>query len=131
MSVLEIRPSSIDGNGVFARARIRARRKFGELAGELITLREARRRAARRRRIAIVELPRGGAVDASVGGNEFRYINHSCTPNAYMRIFGRHVEFYALRDIRPGEEVTCNYGETQHNGKLPCGCGRSGCRQHL
>ena len=63
------------------------------------TLREARRRAARRRRIAIVELHGGGAIDASVGGNEFRYTNHSCAPNAYMRIFGRHVGFYALRDI--------------------------------
>jgi len=131
MSVLEIRRSPIDGRGVFARARIPARKKFGELAGELITLREARRRAARRRRIAIVELPRGGAIDASVGGNEFRYINHSCAPNSYMRIFGRLVEFYALRAIRPGEEITCDYGETQHEGELPCGCGRAGCRRYL
>jgi SET domain-containing protein len=131
MSFLEIRRSSIDGRGIFAQSRIPARKKFGELQGELITLHEARKRAAGRRRIAIVELEHGGAIDASVGGNEFRYINHSCAPNAYMRIFGRHVEFYALREIRPGEEITCNYGETQHEGRLPCGCGRPGCRQYL
>lgn len=129
--MFDIRRSAIDGKGIFARATIRARRKFGELDGERISLREARRRAALRRRIAIVELPKGGAIDASVGGNEFRYINHSCTPNAYMRIFGSRVEFYALRTIRPGEEVTCNYGETQHNGTLACRCGGDRCRKYL
>lgn len=130
-AIFDIRRSAIDGKGIFARSRIRARRKLGELSGEHISLREARKRAALRRRIAIVELPRGGAIDASVGGNEFRYINHSCTPNAYMRILGRRVEFYALRTIRPGEEVTCNYGETQHNGTLPCRCGGGRCRKYL
>lgn len=130
-SLFDIRRSAIDGKGIFARRRIRARRKLGELGGEHISLREARRRAARRRRIAIVELPRGGAIDASAGGNEFRYINHSCTPNAYMRIFGSRVEFYSLRTIHPGEEVTCNYGETQHEGTLPCRCGGDRCREYL
>jgi uncharacterized protein len=128
---LVIKPSEIDGRGVFARRRITARRKIGELTGEFIGLREARRRAAARRRIAIVELPDGGAIDASVGGNEFRYINHSCMPNAYMRLIGRRVEFYSLRDIRPGEEITCDYGDTQHDGKLPCRCRRPGCRSFL
>ena len=128
---LRVGPSDIDGRGVFATRGIRARRKIGELAGEFIGLREARRRASSRRRIAIVELPDGGAIDASVGGNEFRYINHSCRPNAFMRIFGRRVEFYALRHIRPGEEVTCDYGETQHEGTLRCRCGRPGCRDYL
>ena len=130
-SLFDIGNSAIDGKGIFARSRLPARRKLGELEGERITLREARRRAALRRRIAIVELPKGGAIDASVGGNEFRYINHSCTPNVYMRIFGDHVEFYALRTIRRGEEVTCNYGETQHEGTLPCRCGNARCRQYL
>lgn len=127
----DIGSSSIDGKGIFARSRIPARRKLGELEGERIPLREARKRAALRRRIAIVELPKGGAIDASVGGNEFRYINHSCTPNAYIRIFGDHVEFYALRTIERGEEVTCNYGETQHEGTLPCRCRGARCRQYL
>lgn len=129
--MFEVRRSEIDGRGIFALRRIPARRKLGELEGERITLREARRRAALRRRIAIVELPKGGAIDASVGGNDFRYINHSCTPNAYMRIFGSHVEFYSLRTIQPGEEVTCNYGETQHEGTLACRCGGDRCRSYL
>jgi SET domain-containing protein len=37
------------------------------------------------------------------------------------------VEFYALRDIEPGEEITVNYGETHHDGQLACRCGAPGC----
>lgn len=131
IDVVDVRRSTIDGQGVFALRRIPARRKLGELAGELISLREARRRAKKLERIAIVEFDDGTAIDASIGGNAFRYTNHSCAPNAYMRIAGRRVEFYSLRAIKPGEEITCRYGDTQHEGTVPCKCGRGKCREYL
>lgn len=131
MDGLEVRPSAIHGNGLFARAAFPARKKIGELTGELISLREARRRARQRKCIAIVEFENGKALDSSRGGNELRYVNHSCTPNTYLRRIGTRVELYALRDIAPGEELTCNYGETQHEGTLPCRCGSERCRQRL
>jgi uncharacterized protein len=128
---VEIKRSLIDGFGLFACAAIRPRRKLGELTGELISQREANARTLNRKRIAMVELGNGRALDATVGGNAFRYTNHSCSPNAFIRIFGEHVEFYALRAIRPGDEITCNYGETQHGGTLPCRCGNQRCRKYL
>jgi len=128
---VEVRASAIDGSGVFATARIPARRKLGELSGEIISHREARKRARGRRRIAIVEFDDGYALDASVNSNAFRYTNHSCAPNAYMRIAGQRVEFYSLRAITPGEEITCRYGETQHEGTVACRCGRGRCREFL
>ena len=33
------------------------------------------------------------------------YLNHSKTPNAYHRNY----EYYALRDIKTGEEITVDY----------------------
>ena len=131
IDAVEVRPSTIDGHGVFALQRIPARRKLGELTGELISHREARRRAQSLARIAIVEFDNGMAIDASVRGNAFRYTNHSCAPNAYMRIAGQRVEFYSLRAIKPGEEITCRYGDTQHEGTVPCKCGRGKCREYL
>lgn len=123
--------SSIDGIGLFTDAPIPARKKIGELTGERISLREARRRAKRLKRIAIVEMDRG-AIDASArGGGPFRYINHSCEPNSYIRIAYNRVEFYSRRVIRAGEELTCNYGATQHNGTLPCRCKSRKCRRFL
>jgi SET domain-containing protein len=125
---LEVRTSPIDGQGLYSLSRIPARRKIGELVGELITVREARRRALKRQRIHIAELNNGMAIDASTQGNEFKYVNHSCSPNIFMRTFGDRVEFYALRGIELDEELTCDYKETHHEGSLGCRCGSERCR---
>jgi SET domain-containing protein len=125
-----VKRSSIDGKGLFATSRMAARKKLGELTGELIGDREAQRRVRGKRRISMVEFPDGGALDA-LADKEFRYANHSCAPNAFIRIFRKRVEYYALRNIQPGEEITCDYGETQHNGTLPCRCGSARCRGYL
>jgi SET domain-containing protein len=130
MAALEVKPSTIDGKGVFAAAPLPHRRKIGELLGTLITQQEARRRAMHARRIAIVEFEDGIALDATKDVC-LRYVNHSCSPNTYLRRIGHHVEFYALRAIQRGEELTCDYGETHHDGKLACRCGSEQCRRKL
>ena len=79
----------------------------------------------------MVEFGDGRALDASVNPNELRYVNHSCKPNSYMRVCHSLVEFYALRNIKKGEELTCNYGPTHHDGKLKCRCGAPGCIGYL
>lgn len=123
-------PSRIDGEGLFASARIPARRKLGELQGERVSVRQARRRARTRKRIAIVEISDRHAIDAS-RDNAFRCINHSCAPNTYMRVCYGRVEFYSLRRIEPGEELTCDYGETHHDGNRRCSCGAPNCREYI
>ena len=123
--------SPIRGRGLFALSPLPARRKLGELGGEPITEREGRRRARGRASVMIVEFGDGTALDATRLGSHFRYVNHSCEPNAYMRLWRGRVEFYALRDIAAGEELTCDYGETHHGGRLPCRCGSARCRGAL
>ncbi|HNP22142.1 MAG TPA: SET domain-containing protein [Panacibacter sp.] len=123
--------SKIDGTGAFALQPIPARKKIGDLGGEIISLREARRRAKNTKRVAMVEFGDGRALDASVKPNELRYINHSCSPNSFMRICYSRVEFYTLRPINKGEELTCDYGPTHHDGKLKCDCGSPGCKGFL
>lgn len=127
---LQVARSSICGKGLFATRAIPARSKIGEFEGELITITEARQRAAGKSIVAIVELGRL-AIDAGSTTRGFRYINHSCQPNTYIRIFGQHAEFYALRRIRPGEELTVDYGDSHHEGRLPCRCGAGRCRGWL
>lgn len=128
---IENKPSKIDGKGAFALQSIPAKRKLGNLGGEVISLREARKRAAKIKRVAMVEFGNGKALDASVNPNALRYVNHSCKPNTYMRVAFDKVEFYTLRTIKKGEELTCNYGETHHDGKLKCRCGAPGCKGFL
>ena len=124
---VDVRPSSIEGQGAFAAEAIPARRKIGEIRGEAISVREARRRAAGLARIMMVELSEKRAIDASKSTDPLRYTNHSCRPNAVLRIRQGRVEFYAIRDVGIGEELTVDYGETHHQGKLRCRCGAPGC----
>jgi SET domain-containing protein len=128
---VEVRRSPIEGRGLFATSRVAARRKLGYMAGELVSEAEGRRRARARKRIAIVELGDGRAVDGSTGGNDFRFTNHSCAPNAFIRTYRGRVEIWSLRGIRAGEEITCDYGDSQHDGKLRCRCGSERCRGRL
>lgn len=128
---VDVRPSAIDGHGVFAAEPLPARRKIGEIRGESISVEDARIRATRSERVMIVELSAKKAVDFSRSTDPMRYTNHSCRPNARLSIRQGRVEFYALRAIGVGEEVTVDYGETHHEGRLACRCGAPGCRGAL
>ena len=128
---VDVRPSAIDGLGAFAAEPVPARRKIGEIRGESITVDEARIRATRSERIMIVELSERRAIDFGRRADPMRYTNHSCRPNAQLVIRNGRVEFYARRPIALGEEITVDYGETHHEGRLACRCGAPGCRGAL
>ncbi len=128
---VSVQASAIDGLGVFAEEAVAPKLKIGEIRGESISVDEARIRATRSERIMIVELSARRAIDFSKSADAMRYTNHSCKPNAQLVIRNGRVEFYALRAIRAGEEITVDYGETHHDGRLPCRCGAVGCRGAL
>ncbi len=125
---LESRKSKIDGKGTFALENIPPRKKLGNMGGKIISLRKARQLVETQKRIAMVEFGDGRALDGSIDKNELNFINHSCNPNTYMRVAYGKVEFYSLKKIKKGEELTCNYGETHHDGKLKCRCGAPNCK---
>lgn len=122
-----VRPSPIDGLGVFAAEPVAPRRKIGEVRGQSMSVADARIRATRQERIMIVEVSQRRAIDFSRSSDPMRYTNHSCAPNARLSIRQGRVEFYALRPIRSGEEITVDYGESHHEGRLACRCGAPGC----
>ena len=128
---VHVKPSAIDGNGVFAAEPIAARTKIGEVRGLSMSVDEARIKATRQERIMIVEVSERRAIDFSKSDDPMRYTNHSCAPNARLSLRQRRVEFYALRAIEPGEEITVNYGTTHHEGRLACRCGAPGCVRWL
>lgn len=125
-----IRPSKIDGWGVFAVTDLPARRKLGEISGILVRLPQARLRVAAARRIYLIELNQRVALDCS-RGNGFKHLNHACRPNCYLRVFRKRVEVYTLQRIRAGTELTVDYGATPHRFGMQCRCGAEGCRGRL
>ena len=131
---LKVSKSRIAGKGAFALKAIPAKKKLGNMGGEIISYKEAQKRVKTQpdNVLFMVEFDHEDiALDASINSNELRYINHSCDPNTYMRRAYRKVEFYTLRPVKRGEELTCDYGETHHDGKLPCKCGANNCRGYI
>ena len=125
---LAIRKSTINGQGCFATIPFKRGRKIAEYAGELINDLEAQKRARKRRILRICDIDGRFSIDGSRGGNGTHYINHCCEPNAYMRTLYGHVLFFALRDIRVGEEITIDYEQTLHPNSKRCFCGAKNCR---
>jgi uncharacterized protein len=126
-----IAQSGIQGKGLFADTPVRAREKLGEFTGERISTREAAKRARGAKRIAIVDVTEREAIDGSVRGGPFQFLNHSCEANVFIRIAYGRIEFYALRNIKPGEELTCDYGLSYHEGRLACQCGAVTCKRFI
>jgi SET domain-containing protein len=56
--------------------------------------------------------------------------NHSCDPNAGVKISGASAELRAIREIAPGEEIAFDYSTTLDEGDftMPCLCGSPSCR---
>ncbi len=56
------------------------------------------------------------------------FLNHSCEGNLG---FNKNGDFFALRNIRKGEELTYDYGLGEANPKfqMKCGCGSKRCRK--
>ncbi|BDE07484.1 SET domain-containing protein-lysine N-methyltransferase [Vulcanimicrobium alpinum] len=124
---LVVAASPIHGRGCFATRRFARWKKIAEYTGEKITNAEAERRG-RRRVLRISGLDGRYSIDGSRGGNGTHYINHSCSPTAFMRTVRGHLLVFALRDLRPGDEITIDYVATMHSDRKRCTCGAPDCR---
>jgi SET domain-containing protein len=129
-SATAVRPSPIQGQGLFATTSLPGRRKLGEISGQLVKLPQARKDIEHAERIYFIELTDAWALECS-NGNQFKHLNHSCAPNCFLRIIGKRVEVYTLRSISYGTELTVDYGETPHKGGMRCQCGAPKCRAIL
>lgn len=126
MNPVEVGPSKIQGNGVFAVSDIPA--------GDLIR----RYNLVREITPSTPVIPERGELSehcTSFEGRTFlvgdpdRRFNHSCAPNAFKRFRGGVVELVALREIAAGSEVTHDYLINTHGGTTwACGCGSERCR---
>ena len=135
----EIRNSPIQGKGAFALRRIRAGTRLIEYTGEHISYDESDRRyddsKMRRHHTFLFILDSKTIIDAAVGGNEARFINHSCDPNCEAIIEGKHIYIYSTRTIQPGEELVYDYKyerDTEYDESdeafYVCRCGSPKCR---
>lgn len=125
--------SKINHRGIFAKRPIRKGEVISVWGGYIVTQKQfdALSRKGFRNiehyatRVAdgfyLVSCAKGGLEDDD-------FFNHSCNPNAGIK---GHIMMVALRNIRPGEEVTYDYAMTDadYDYSFPCDCGQPQCRR--
>jgi SET domain-containing protein len=130
--MIEKRRSRIDGWGVYASRTLSKNTRIIDYAGQKISNQESLKRERlymRRGHIWCFKLTSRTVVDAWVGGNIARFINHSCRPNCYVQVQDGVIWIRAARTIRKDEELTYNY-QTEGEGLIRCRC-RQGCQTLL
>jgi len=120
---------SLTGLGLFATRPIKKRTRIAEYRGKILDLEKAER-AERRGNRYLYEVSKHRTIDGTARKNIARYFNHSCNPNAESLIWRGRVFVKTLRDIKPGEEITYDYGNDYLKnviGRSRCKCSR--CRR--
>jgi SET domain-containing protein len=130
-----VRRSGISGRGGFAGRRLRRGEFVIEYTGEHITEAEADRRYDDKPYTYLFDLAKDVVIDGAAGGNDARFINHSCEPNCDAWEEGRRIVIRASRTIRPGEELSYDYAlprdpklGKEEDALYPCSCGARRCR---
>jgi SET domain-containing protein len=137
--LFEVRHSPIHGHGVFALRRIRKGTTVVEYLGERVSHAEADARYEDKdphdNHTFLFTVDARTVIDAGVGGNEARFINHGCDPNCASTTVKRRVFIEAIRTIQPGEELAYDYqiqrdadDEPDVDEVYACRCGAATCR---
>ena len=142
-SHIAVKNSKIHGRGVFVKKDIPKGAAVIEYIGERISWKQALRRhphdPEQPNHTFYFSLEDGRVIDANVGGNAARWINHSCKPNCEadeIQVGGEsRVFIFARRKLLPGEELFYDYS-LNLDGKLSkkekrdyaCFCGSKKCR---
>eukprot|EP00164_Ancoracysta_twista_P024214 GFYU01045754.1.p1 GENE.GFYU01045754.1~~GFYU01045754.1.p1 ORF type:complete len:105 (-),score=17.17 GFYU01045754.1:26-340(-) len=76
-------------------------------------------------------------IDATMRGNNARFVNHCCEPNcdaSILRVDGsKRLVMIALRDLQVGDEITYDYKFTleAEEHRIRCLCRTASCRKWL
>ncbi len=142
---IKARKSSIHGNGVFAVAPLSKGERIIQYKGVLRTHEDVDAGDTgdvESGHTFLFTLNDDYVLDANYGGNDARWMNHSCSPNCEAVIEESEdgdprkdkVFIEAIRAIKPGEELVYNYGITlaeRHTPRLKkiweCRCGSKKC----
>lgn len=135
----KVRKSKIQGFGAFAIKRIAPGRRLIEYVGERIGPKQERLRYRDedmdRHHTFLFSVDEHMSIDAAVGGNEARFLNHSCDPNCEAVEEDERIYLESIKNIQPGAELCYDYGFQVDEEDLyeeipryPCRCGTGKCR---
>jgi SET domain-containing protein len=135
----EVYQSEVHGQGVFALCPMAAGETVIEYVGEIISMAEALRRhphdPSNPEHTFYFHIDDTRVIDGLHGGNDSRWINHSCQPNCEPVDVKGRVFIQTRRQVWRGEELTFNYGlvsdeplTDELKAKYACRCGAKKCK---
>ena len=133
MKLYRVKKSNIDrnGRGLYATKDINAGTRIIDYVGKIITKKqtEESEKFDNSKPIYLFDLNSRYDLDGNVSWNTARLINHSCLNNCDYEGKGLKLWVNANRDIKMGEELTCNYGFSYDSDykQFPCKCGSKNC----
>ena len=133
MKLYKIKKSNIDnkGRGLYAIRKIRSGTKIINYKGKIVTNKQVDKSAKydNDKPIYLFTLNKRYTLDGDFSWNTAGLINHSCSPNAEYDGKGLKIWITATRDIRKGEEITCDYGFSfdKDYRQFPCKCRSKNC----
>jgi len=138
-ALVEVRDSGVHGRGVFAVAPIKKGTRILEYLGDRVSHDVADQRYENHdendNHTFLFIVDRNTVIDAAIGGNDARFVNHQCSGNCESAIENRRVFIDAVRDIKPGEELGYDYEIGRDKDDPPnvdeiyaCRCGTPKCR---
>jgi SET domain-containing protein len=123
-----VRPSSIQGQGLFARRNFNKGERLLAYAGITSTVRPVQASASSP--IYVLEIRPGLWLDGSSHANITRHANHSCAPNAELVFIDETTGAWliAQENIPADAEITFDYGFNLAESLFqPCRCGQPDC----
>ena len=133
MKLYRVKKSNIDknGRGLYATKDIKAGTRIIDYVGKIITKKQTEESEEfdNSKPIYLFDLNSRYDLDGNVSWNTARLINHSCLNNCDYEGKGLKLWVNANRDIKMGEELTCNYGFSYDSDykQFPCKCGSKNC----
>ena len=139
MSDFEVLSSRVHGRGVFATRQLAAGERVIEYVGEIISMAQAIARhphdPSNPDHTFYFHLDDGRVIDALHGGNDSKWINHSCRPNCVPDEDRGRIFILTRRLVFKGEELTFDYGLVSDEpvsealkARYACRCGAKKCR---
>jgi SET domain-containing protein len=131
---IEVRESGVHGHGVYAMESIPKSTRIIEYTGQRVSW-EGAPNDENDPHTFNFGLDNGEVINPEIGGNDARWINHSCDPNCEAIEEDDRIFIDALRDIQAGEELFYDYAleidepiTEESKKKFACHCHSPNCR---
>jgi|TARA_B110000285_G_C14929825_1_gene516795 SET domain-containing protein len=129
--MFKIKKSNIENTGLVATKNIKKDIRIIEYKGRLISKKETELNSKfdNDKHIYLFNINKKYDLDGDYKFNTARLINHSCNPNCEVTGKGTKLWISSIKDIKPGEELTYDYGFSfdENYKDFICKCGSKNC----